>query len=264
MKEKVKLTSNEIELTGKVRKFTKKTFDSGTEKANISIYNDVDKNNVFVQMFGREGMKYGEEEVTLDGLKKIFMDSDGKSRMVLVHAFGSTGETVYQGKTYLNNNIFSIYPSTSEDDMFSAFRLNGFVDSVKETEDENGGIVYKIKVGTYNLREKRTVISGVSYTTVIIDGELAEEIEDLEKGCFIAVGGDIINKITADRYGGEGKSEVKFIARKAKVKVTADDNEDDYEVFKKAKKLSDGKTISTGVETEEKPAKEDLNSDDLD
>lgn len=248
-------TQNRIEVVGYVSNYVIKETSTGKKIANITIRDTLTKNLTRVTLFDRNTLTYGKDasgdrkKATLGSLKSTFLNEKGKPRNVLVTAVGSCGEyySEKQGKLYDNNTIFSLFPCDDEEKQKSIFHLTGFVVSTNEGEDKDGEFI-KLKIATYQTRgsyEDR-VVTGVATKTVIARGKAFEKLEDVEKGDFVKLDGDVINYLPKrDRFGnfeGDGKREYSVVV--VKILTSVDDMEDEDLVFyKAARKLSNGETL---------------------
>nr|DAG17532.1 MAG TPA: Single-strand binding protein-strand binding protein, DNA BINDING.8A [Bacteriophage sp.] len=278
-------TQNRIEVVGFVSNYVIGETSTGKKTARITIRDTLTKNSTLVTLFDRETLTYGNDangdrkSATLGSLKKTFIKEDGKPRDVLITAIGSCGEyySEKKGKTYDNNTVFSLFPCDDEEKQKSIFHLTGFVVSKNEGEDKDGEFV-KLKIATYQTRgsyEDR-VVTGVSAKTVIARGKAFEKLEDVEKGDFVKLDGDIINYLPKrDRFGNfEGDSKREYSVVVVKVLTSADDMEDeDLDFYKAARKLSQGETLPYAQErkgkkssksTTKKVEVEDDEDEDLD
>ena len=145
-------TKNRIEIVGKVKNFKVNETKNGKKMANIGIKDEKKNNYVNVSMFERENMKYGVKDdakvVTLNGLKKVFLDANDKPKDVLVTAIGVTSEyTNDEGKTYSNNTVFNLFPCSDEEKQKAVFVIQGIVESISTKQDEDEEDYLKIKVG---------------------------------------------------------------------------------------------------------------------
>lgn len=273
-------TQNRIEVVGYVSNYVIKETSTGKKIANITIRDTLTKNLTRVTLFDRDTLTYGKDasgdrkKATLGSLKSTFLNEKGKPRNVLVTAIGSCGEyySEKQGKLYDNNTIFSLFPCDDEEKQKSIFHLTGFVVSTNEGEDKDGEFI-KLKIATYQTRgsyEDRAV-TGVATKTVIARGKAFEKLEDVEKGDFVKLDGDIINYLPKrDRFGnfeGDGKREYSVVV--AKILTSADDMEDeDLDFYKAARKLSNGETLSYAQErkgeksSSSKPKKVEIEDDE--
>lgn len=251
-------TKNRIEIVGKVKNFKVNELKSGKKIANIGIKDELKNNYVNVSMFEREALKYDNKEVTLNGMKKIFLDANDKTKDVLVTAVGVTSEyTNDEGKTYSNNTVFNLFPCDKEEKQKATFILQGIVESVSTLQDENEEDYLKVKIATVNTMEKDGVkkVTGVNYKTVVIRNEkLVEKMEDVEKGDLVSLKGYIVNILPErDEFGdlvGKGKQEYEAV-KAAIVKESDELDEEDVTVFKKAKKLKAGESITLEVKAKD-------------
>lgn len=243
-------TKNRIEIVGKVRNFKISETKNGKKLANIGIKDESKNNYVNVTLFERKNMKYDGKEVTLNGLKKIFLDANDTTKNVLVTAVGVTSEyTNDEEKTYSNNTVFSLFPCDKEEKQKATYVLQGIVESVATVQDENDEDYLKIKVATLNTTEKDGVkkVTGVNYKTVVIrDKKLVEKMEDAEKGDLVSLKGYIVNILPErDEFGDfttQGRQEYETV--KAKIVKESDElEEEDVAVYKKAKSLKAGDSI---------------------
>ena len=262
-------TKNRIEVVGKVKNFKVKELKSGKKMANIGIKDELKNNYINVSLFERDGLKYGtkddSKEVTLNGLKKIFLDSEGKTKDVLVTAVGVTSEnTNDEGRTFANNTVFGLFPCDDETKQKATFILQGIIESISTLHDEEDEEYLKIKLGTVNIvgQDKDKKITGVNYKTVIVrDEKLVEKLSDASKGDLASLKGYIINILPErDEFGdlvGKGRQEYEVL--KGNIVKEADELEDeDVTLYKKAKKLTAGQSISIAAEDDD----EDFDDED--
>ena len=85
--------NNFLCIRGYVNSFDIMTFSSGAKMANISIKNTIDNNLTYVKILGKDGLKYGSQTTNLEGLKKIFLNSNDEPRGVLVEVKGRCSES---------------------------------------------------------------------------------------------------------------------------------------------------------------------------
>ena len=255
-------TENRIEVVGTVSNFKiMKNDKTGKKRAFITIKDSKANNYTSVTMYDRENLKYGDQEVTLGALKKIFLDANDKSNNVLVHAIGSCSESYDDdiGKLYENNNVFFINPCDDVENQKSVFAIKGFIETIKkfketdEAGDEKECI--RVKIGTYAYKSgtDQNEVTGVNHKTLIARGEAAEKLEDLGKGAYVVVGGRIFNQLPPrDEFGlqsGNGKKE--YAIAVVKSVIDADDvDEDEAKLFSKANKLKIGDSMSLVVKDE--------------
>lgn len=253
-------TENRITITGEVTNFKIKEKKSKDGKktykmANISIKDTLTNNYNLVTLFGRDNLTYGskddKKEVTLTGLKNIFLDGTDKPKGVLVTLVGSCSEFMTENNgLFESNNASFIYPCDDKSKQQSKFHALGFVESVSkiDTTSDDGRDVEKlrVKLGTYKYGKDDT-ITGVTFKTFYAYDEAFVALEDIEKGAVIEIGGNIINILAKyDEWGfADGKTKREYVIVKAKIKKDADDvDEDDADLYKKAKALKNGESIS--------------------
>lgn len=248
---------NNMTVRGYVVSFNIKEFAT-SKLANIGIEDSLTKSRTYVTLWNRKNLKYNGNETTLEGLKKIFMDAEGKPRRVLVEAKGRISETKGKNKqgeetTYANKTIFSIEPFYDESKQYATVILNGIVDGIKIGEDSNGESMAKVKIGVLSIDNRDKSITGCDTVTLVAHGEVAEELEDkgVERGCYIKVGAQLVNTLPErDMFGdiiSSGKNEIQLL----KIKEVKDAYEvEDFvnTTYKQAKKLKRGETISTQKE----------------
>lgn len=242
---------NRVEICGYVTNFKIKTFPSGTRIANVAIKDELTNNLTYAQIFDREKFVFDGKEVTLDGLEKIFMDSSGKPRNVLVTAIGKVRETAIEknGSTtvYQNVTLFSIEASNDNSKQRAILKLTGLVEGIKFGEDENEDTIAKMKLGMLNYNKDKN-INGIDFVTVVARGKAAEKLEDLdtEKGSYVNVQCDMLNTLAeTDRFGNKVGSTKKEISVVNVVFVNDLDSLDETDVknYNKAKKLGKGEVI---------------------
>ena len=239
---------NKVEVVGVVTSFNIKDLKNGGRLANIGVRDDATTNLTYISVFDRKGLKYGDAETTLDGLRKIFMDANGNSRHVCAKFTGRARETVSDGKTYFNVSAFKVEPASESDEHYAILIVNGVVDAIKVAESD-GEPYARIKVGVQN-NNRDGDITGVDFITVMAHGEkLVDKLEDVEKMSFIKLQCDLVNTLPkTDRFGniiGSGEKET------AVVNITGvtdpydieDINEDFIPLYKKAKRLERGEVI---------------------
>lgn len=272
---------NSVTIHGYVVSFSIKT-GAKYKLANIGIEDTLTRNRTYATLFeGRNGVNYGGNQTTLEGLEKIFMGSDGTPRHVLVEAKGKVSETKGVNKTgqetiYVNTTIFTISPFYNEQDQYASLILTGVIDGIKYGEDAQGNPTAKLKVGV--LRTDRDGnYTGCDQVTLNAYDDVVEDLQDkgAERGCAINLGADLVNSLgEVDRYGdviSTGKREIKV----AKVKKVTDSYEiEDFvnDVYKRAKKLKQGEVIEVGKKSKTekdvpKPKKapvDDISDDELD
>lgn len=255
-------TKNRIEVVGKVKNFKINETKNGKKLANIGIKDEKKNNYINVTLFEKEGMKYGSKndskEVTLNSLKKIFLDSDNKTKDVLVIAVGVTSEyTNEDGNTYSNNTVFNLFPCDDEEKQKATFNLQGIVESISTLQDENEEDYLKIKVCTLNTagKDKDKKITGVNYKTVVVRQEdIFEKLSDASKGDLVSLKGYIINILPErDEFGdlvGKGRQEYEVV-KGSIVKESDELDEADVTLYKKAKKLKAGESINIPSKSED-------------
>lgn len=197
---------NKVVIVGYVVNYTIYTFKSGKRKAEIGIKDEMTNNICYVQMFESDKMKYAGNPANLDTLNRIFMDSDGKPRHVLVNAIGRVAENSYvsakSGQTVVSckPTIWKIEPFNDVEDQQVTFSFTGIVDNMKYVKDDTE-IVVRLGMITTNRDKEYT---GVEFIKCTIDGEMLDRFEELgiDKGYQITVVGDILNRFPKkDRYG---------------------------------------------------------------
>lgn len=248
---------NKATITGYVRNFDIKSFDSGFRLANIAIQNKLDGNMTYVSMFDRQGLTYNGQATTLEGLKKIFMADEKTPRDILVTCTGKVSETLSAdgSKTYLNTTVFDLKPYDDESKQQSTLAVTGMVESIKFGEDDNGVPNAKIKLGIMKRNKDKDVI-GVEYVSVVAYGDDATKLEDegVDKGYQLSLGCDMVNKgADKDKYGytvGAPRKEI-AVGKIGFVNGDYDIDEDDMEVYKKAKRLKKGESIKNTIDDDE-------------
>ena len=255
-------TKNRIEVVGKVKNFKINETKSGKKMATVGIKDEKKNNYVNVSLFEREEMKYGSKDdsktVTLNSLKKIFLDSDNKAKDVLVTAVGFTSEfTNDEGKTYSNNTVFSLFPCDDEEKQKATFILQGVVESVATLQDEDDEDYLKIKIATVNIlgQDENKKITGVNYKTVVVrKPDLVDKLSDAAKGDLVSLKGYIINILPErDEFGdliGQGRQEYEAV-KGSIVKELDELDDEDVALYKKAKKLKIGESISIATDDED-------------
>lgn len=198
-------------------------------------------------LYDRKNLKINKEDTTLGALESFFLDknNNNKSRNVKVYIYGNCDEFVNdKGELYENHTDNGLYTSEDEDD-YATFNITGFVDAVNKVEDDEDELEFiKIKIGFYSYRNKQDEVSGVQYKTVYVRGEkMLEKFEDVNKGDYIEVKGDIISSLSKkDKYGdymNDGVREYQVhggIIRKSQEDV----EKCDQQLYKEAKKLKQG------------------------
>ena len=252
MSEKTKVKhSNFLCVRGYVNSYDIVTFSSGTKMANISIKDTNNNNLTYVKLFGRDGLKYGTQTTNLEGLKKIFLNSDDSPRGILVEAKGRCGETKgvdKQGveKVYENNMIWAINPYNDEALQGAGLTFGGLIENIKYGEDKDGEPIAKLKVGSMNFNKDKD-ITGVDTMTLVAHGDIVNEMEDkgIEKHCGATFKCALLNILPKrDVFGdfiGTSTKECQIV--KFLDVVDVDDAEEEFELYKKAKKLERGETI---------------------
>lgn len=265
-------TENRIEVVGTVSNFKiMKNDKTGKKRAFITIKDGKANNFTSVTLYDRENLKYGDQEVTLGALKKIFLDANDKSNNILVHAVGSCSESYDddKGKLYENNNIFFINPCDDSEKQKSVFAIKGFVETLntftKIDNDGNEVECVRVKVGTYAYKSgtDQKEVTGVNSKTLIARDAVAAQIEDLERGSYIEVGGRIYNQLPQrDEFGlqsGEGKKEYSIVV--VRKMIESDDlDEEEAKLFNAAKKLKAGESMSLVLNEDN----EDVKTEDFD
>lgn len=266
-------TNNRFEVIGKVRNFKVKKLDSGKQLANITVRVDKDGHTHFANctLFDRETLKYGNESITLNALKNIFPDTEGKSLDKKVHITGTVSDYAGNNGTRENLNVNFINPSDKEDKFI--FNLTGFVNKVNEIKDEfDDAIGYRVQIGMYRYWGKgNSEVAGVQYKTVVVDSNkleylgvdpetLVEKASELEIGDFIQVYGRCLNELgQRDEYGNEdpnsGINGLEVVGIKV-IKTEDDIDEDEAKLYKNARKLKSGETIKIAKTEDEE--EEDL------
>ena len=259
--------NNFMKVRGYVKNFKILEFDSGFKMANVTITDSNTNNSVFVKIFNSKNLKYDGQPTTLEGLKTIFMDSDGKPRGILVEVNGRSYENKYTSsdgteKVSDNNVAFSINPYDDEETQGAALKVKGIVEAIKYGEDKDGQPVAKLRVGTIRLNKDKD-ITGVETVTIVAHGDVAEKMEDegVARGTSAMFKCAMINIMPKrDVYGdfiGESKKEndVKSFSDFE----DEDEIDEDYKLYKKAKKLEKGEIIKVKKDDEVedvKPVKE--------
>lgn len=252
---------NKVEVSGLVEGFDIKTFPSGVKLANIRFKDENTNNVTYVQIFDRaNGISYGSETYSLEGLKAIFMDSNNKPRGLYAAVMGKCRETQSskngQTTTYTNFTAFQINPTTVEN-QHAILMANGIVESVARFE-QNDEEVVKIKLGICNT-DKEKNINGCDYITVVARGAMAEKLEDAEKGYAVGVKCHILNELPKrDVFGDIISQGAKEISVAKVVFVTDRDELDDTDFanYQKSKTLAKGQVIKVAKATEDE--EEDL------
>lgn len=246
---------NKVEVVGVVSSFKIKKLANGGQLATIGVRDDATTNLTFVTVFDRKGLKYGDQEVTLSGLQKIFMDGDNKSRHVAAKFTGRARETVGENGTYFNVSAFKIEPVREDSEHYAILIANGIVDAIKVGEDKDDKPYARVKIGIVN-NNRDGDITGVDYVTVFAhDEKLVEKLEDVEKHSFIRVDCDCVNVLPkTDRFGHSigGGSKEQVIANINGV-IEPDEIEEHVDIYKKAKRLERGEIIKVkkGEDTDE-------------
>lgn len=265
---------NRVEICGYVTNFDIKTFPSGVKIANVAIKDELTGNLTYAQIFDREKFVFDGKEVSLDGLKKIFMDSSDKPRNVLVTAIGKVRESKVEKdgetKVYTNTTLFSIEASNDPAKQRAILKLTGIIEAIKFGEDEDGNAVAKMKLGMLNYNKDKD-INGIDFVTVVARDKAAERLEDLdaEKDCAVNVQCDMLNILgETDRFGnrvGASKKEI-AVANVLWVNDADDLDEIDVKNYSKAKKLGKGEVIkvSKDVEVKSDPLPSGFDDKDLD
>lgn len=261
---------NKAEVCGVVTDFKIKSFPNGTKLANIAVKDENTTNLTYVSIFDRKGLEYGKESITLEGLKKVFMTGDNKSRGVYAKFTGRARESVSmkegQTKTYFNISAFNVEPYSEYDEHYAILIVNGFVDAIKIAEDSDDNQYVKIKVGLENVNKDGNII-GVDYVTVISrESDIIEKLEDVDRYSFVRLQCDILNTLPkTDRFGNiiaSGAKENYIVNIPKNGVVLSDDiDEDVISLYKQAKKLEKGEIIELSSNKDES---EDDTQDDLD
>lgn len=249
--------------------------------ANIGIRDSKTKNITYVSMFENKNLKYNGQEMNLAGLQKVFMDSDGKPRNILVQAKGRISETkginskTGQPQVYVNTLIYSIEPFYEEDKQGAILQATGIVDAIKYTEEDDGTPVVKVKLGILR-KNKDGDFNGYDQVTLNGYGDVADKFEDkdVERNCAIQIAAKMINGLPeTDEYGdiiASGRKEIEI--GKLKTVIEADEIEELLSVYKKAKNIETGEVVKAPKydEEEDKPIKkskqveDEISDDDLD
>ena len=262
---------NKAEVSGLVEGFDIKSFPSGVRLANIRFKDETTNNVTYVQIFDRPiGIAYKDGNVSLEGLKNIFMDSNNKPRGLYAAIRGKCRETqtVKNGvtTTYVNFTAFQINPTTC-DNQYAILFANGVVESVARFE-QNDEEVVKIKLGICNTNKDKD-INGCDFVTVVARGNLVDKLEDVEKGWALGVKCHILNELPKrDDFGDIISQGAKEIAIAKIVFATDRDELDDVDFanYQKSKTLAKGQVIKVDNATKEvaaKPSKDEFD-DDLD
>ena len=247
MSEKVKY-NNFLCIRGYVNSFDIMTFSSGVKMANISIKNTIDNNLTYVKMFDKDGLKYGSQTTNLEGLKKIFLNSNDEPRGVLVKGRCSESKGLdKQGneKVYENNLIWSIAPYSDESLQGAGLTFGGIIENIKYGE-KDGESFAKVKVGVMNFNKDKDV-TGVDTMTLVAHGDIADKMEEkgIEKHSAATFKCSLLNILPKrDVFGdfvGTSTKECQFI--KFRDVLDSDETEHEVELYKKAKKLERGETI---------------------
>lgn len=261
---------NRAEICGYVTNFKIKTFDSGTKIANVTIKDELTNNLTYAQIFNREKFVFDGKETTLEGLEKIFMDSTGKPRGVLVTAIGKVRESAVEksGVTtvYTNITLFSIEASNDPSKQRAILKLTGVVEGIKFGEDaETGETMAKMKLGMLNYNKDKN-INGIDYVTVVARGKAADRLEDLDatKGSYTNIQCYLLNTLgEVDVFGnkiGSGKKEVS-VANVVFVNDNDDLDEVDLKNYAKAKTLGKGEFIVVNTEVKSDALPSDFDDD---
>ena len=242
--------NNFLCIRGYVNSFDIMTFSSGVKMANISIKNTIDNNLTYVKIFGKDGLKYGNQTTNLEGLKKIFLNSDDEPRGVLVEVKGRCSESKgldKQGneKVYENNLIWSIAPYSDESLQGAGLTFGGIIENIKYGE-KDGESFAKVKVGVMNFNKDKDV-TGVDTMTLVAHGDVADKMEEkgIEKHFAATFKCSLLNILPKrDVFGdfvGTSTKECQII--KFSDVLDSDETEHELELYKKAKKLERGETI---------------------
>ncbi len=265
---------NKVVIVGYVVNYTIYTFKSGKRKAEIGIKDESTNNICYVQMFENDKMKYGGNSVNLDTLNKVFMDSDGKPRHVLVNAIGRVAENSYvnvkSGQTVVSckPTIWKIEPFSDIEDQQVTFYFTGIVDTLKYVKDDTE-VVVRLGMLTTD-RDKN--YTGVEFIKCSIDGEMLDRFLELgiDRGYQITVVGDILNRFPKkDRYGRtpEGAVAEKGFKVVELRKVFVEPDDLDMDLYKRLKngnteQLKDsGCDLNKDQKVPDKETSEDVSSD---
>lgn len=256
---------NQARVCGLVSSFNTKELPSGSKLATIGVKDEKTTNLTYVSVFDRENLKYGKDGVTLQGLKKIFMTDEGKPRNVYAKFVGTARETtsVKDGtpKTYFNIGAHKIEPASVDSEHYSVVIINGIVDAIKIAEDKDENPYAKLKIGSLVINKDGDVI-GVDYITSITrDEKLIEKLEDVERNYFVKLQCDVLNTLPeTDRFGNiiaSGKKEVSIVNIVGIVEED-DIDEDELDLYKKAKRLQKGEKITVTEKEQDELEDEDL------
>ena len=252
---------NKITVCGEVKNFKVGETKNNKKVAYIGIKNKDTNNHIQVTMYDREGLTYGakdeKQNVTLNGLAKIFLDAEGKPKGVNVTAIGTASEFTTDKGTYENNNVFSLFPASDDKEHNAVFILKGIAESVARMEDADDNEFIKIVVGTLATRgkENETVATGINQKTVFVrDPEQVANLEDLTAGDYVSLKGYIVNILPKyDEFGDiVVKGSKEFVVKKAEILCESDElDEIDVAVHKRAKKLERGKSFNISDYTDE-------------
>lgn len=204
---------NKVDLVGKVVNFSIYPLKSGKKKAELGIKDESDNNVCYVQMFENDKMKYGGRSVTLNDLKNIFVDGEGKSKGVLVSATGKVAENSYMNSKTKKKvvstkpTIWKINPYSDENKQKIVFNFTGIVERLDYNDDCTK---LDVRLGIVRSGADKEYF-GVEYITCEAEGEIMDNFEtsDIEVGDKISIKGDILNKFPEkDKYGNSVKGAV--------------------------------------------------------
>lgn len=263
---------NSAEYTGYVFSFSiRQNEKTGKKRANIGIRDEKMNNVAYVTMYESPNLKYGDQNVTLLELKKIFMDEDDNPRHILATFSGIVHDNTYTSNvtkktvTNVESIAFRVKPCSDENKQQIMFNVTGIVDSIREVDD---GESYLVKIGSITLDKEKNP-NGVSYNRIKISEEAKEKWDDLgvDKGDQITIRGYNLNVLQLDEFG-MADMDAKAVKELRGIKIgqyVPNDDLEDYEsVYLATKKAAvDGSTEKKVVKKEEPKKKDPVDDPDL-
>ena len=233
---------NGVTAIGYVSNFVIRKLNSGTLMANITVRDELNNNQCYVTLFDHENMRYGDNSVTMMGLRSILVDSEGNPRHVLVRIKGRSSENKYiskkSGREVVSNNITvsSIAPESDPAKQKIVFNFSGVVDNISESTDGNE---MKIRLGFIRSNRDGEYL-GMDFNEVVARGDVKEQLEDkdIERRSLVRVSGVILNKREYDYYENFKGTVREMRVEQVNSVVSPDDVDDieNYDMYKSGKK----------------------------